>query len=145
MVHPKPPLGSPDDIEQQFYEAMQQGDIEKLMSVWADEDEIACVHPGGPRLVGPVAIRASFETMFANGSIDARPDNVRRLLLPGTAVHHVVERVHVMTDEGPQVAWVIATNIYMKAVQGWRLVLHHASPGLSSELQELSDCPSTLH
>jgi uncharacterized protein (TIGR02246 family) len=145
MVQPKAPLGSPDDIEQQFYEAMQQGDIEKLMGVWADEDEIACVHPGGPRVLGPGAIRASFETMFANGSIDAHPEKVRRLLLPGTAVHHVVERVHVMTDEGPQVAWVIATNVYMKATQGWRLVLHHASPGLTSEMQEISESPSTLH
>jgi len=145
MIQPKAPLGSPDDIEQQFYEAMQQGDIDKLMSVWADEDEIVCVHPGGPRLVGPHAIRASFETMFANGNIDAQPDKVRRLLLPGTAVHHVIERVNVLTHEGPQQAWVIATNVYMKAAQGWRLVLHHASPGLASEMIEISEFPSTLH
>jgi len=145
MIQPKAPLGSPDDIEQQFYEAMQQGDIEKLMGVWADEDEIVCVHPGGPRLVGPSAIRASFETMFANGSIDAQPDKVRRMMLPGTAVHHVIERIKVMTDEGPQLAWVIATNVYMKAAQGWRLVLHHASPGLASDMLEISESPSTLH
>jgi len=145
MIQPKAPLGSPDDIEQQFYEAMQQGDIEKLMGVWADEDEIVCVHPGGPRLVGPSAIRASFETMFANGSIDAQPDKVRRLLLPGTAVHHVIERIKVMTEEGPQLAWVIATNVYMKAPQGWRLVLHHASPGLATDMLEIGEAPSTLH
>jgi ketosteroid isomerase-like protein len=145
MIQPKAPLGSPDDIEQQFYEAMQQGDIEKLMGVWADEDEIVCVHPGGPRLLGPIAIRASFETMFANGIIDAQPDKVRRLMLPGTAVHHVIERVKVMTDEGPQLAWVIATNIYMKAAQGWRLVVHHASPGVASEMLEIGESPSTLH
>jgi uncharacterized protein (TIGR02246 family) len=145
MVQPKAPLGSPDDIEQQFYEAMQQGDIDKLMGVWADEDEIVCVHPGGPRLVGPSAIRGSFEAMFANGSVDTRPDKVRRLLLHGTAVHHVIERVSVMTDEGPQTAWVIATNVYMKAAQGWRLVLHHASPGLDSDMLEIGEFPSTLH
>ncbi len=145
MIQPKAPLGSPDDIEQQFYEALQQGDIEKVMSVWADEDEIVCVHPGGPRLVGPNAIRASFEALFANGSIDARPDKVRRLLLPGTAVHHVIERVNVMSNEGPQQAWVIATNVYMKAAQGWRLVLHHASPGLASDMLEIGESPSTLH
>src|SRR6058998_3357815 len=100
MIQPKAPLGSPDDIEQQFYEAMQQGDIDKLMSVWADEDEIVCVHPGGPRVVGPSAVRASFEAMFSNGSIDARVDKVRRLMLPGAAVHHVIERVNVMTPQG---------------------------------------------
>ncbi len=53
-----------DDIEQQFYEALQHGDLERLMAVWADDDDIVCVHPGGPRLVGAAAIRASFEAMF---------------------------------------------------------------------------------
>jgi uncharacterized protein len=39
------------------------------MAVWADDDEIVCVHPGGPRVVGAAAIRASFEAIFANGGI----------------------------------------------------------------------------
>ncbi|MDO9197770.1 nuclear transport factor 2 family protein, partial [Rhodoferax sp.] len=42
--------GSADDIEAAFYEALQSADIDKLMVCWADEDEIVCVHPGGPRL-----------------------------------------------------------------------------------------------
>ena len=54
-------LASPDDIEAQFYEALQRGDIERLMAVWSDDDEIVCVHPGGPRVVGPGAIRTTFE------------------------------------------------------------------------------------
>jgi uncharacterized protein (TIGR02246 family) len=145
MVLSKTPLGSPDDIEQQFYEALQQGDIEKLMGVWADEDEVVCVHPGGPRIVGPDAIRASFEAMFATGAVDAHPERVRRLVMHGTAVHHVLERVQVIADEGAQVAWVIATNVYLKTIQGWRLVLHHASPGTQQEVDEISEAPATLH
>ena len=50
--------GSPDDIEAMFYEALQTGNIERLMACWADEDEVVCVHPGGQRLLGPAAIRA---------------------------------------------------------------------------------------
>ena len=45
-------LASPDDVEAQFYEALQQADLDKLMAVWADDDEIVCVHPGGPRVIG---------------------------------------------------------------------------------------------
>ena len=72
--------GTPDDIEAAFYEALQSADIEKLMACWADEDYIACIHPGGPRVVGAGAIRAAFETMFAHGgSIQARPEQVRRV------------------------------------------------------------------
>ena len=51
--------GSSDETESAFYEALQRGDIDLLMSCWADDDEIVCVHPGGPRLLGPAAIRAA--------------------------------------------------------------------------------------
>jgi uncharacterized protein (TIGR02246 family) len=143
----KAPLhSSPDDIEAQFYEALQQADIEKLMAVWSEDEEIACVHPGGPRTVRPGAIRASFEAIFAGGAIDVQPDKVRRLHTHSSAVHHVLERVRVPGGaEGTQIAYAIVTNVYLKTEQGWRMVLHHASPGLARELQEIVEAPSTLH
>jgi formyltetrahydrofolate deformylase len=64
---PAAATGSPDELEAEFYEALQQGDIERLMAVWADDDEIVCVHPGGGRVIGAAAIRASFEAIFAAG------------------------------------------------------------------------------
>jgi ketosteroid isomerase-like protein len=134
-----------DDTEQQFYEALQRGDVDKLMGVWADEDDITCVHPGGPRIVGPAAIRAAFDAMFSNGAISVHPEKVRRVVTHASAVHSVVERIEVMTDEGPQTAWVLATNVYMKGALGWRLVAHHASPGSTEELPEIGETPSVLH
>jgi uncharacterized protein (TIGR02246 family) len=147
MARPKSmaPLASPDEIEQQFYEALQRGDIERLMAVWSDDEDITCVHPGGPRVVGAGAIRAAFDAMFANGTIDARPEKVRRLQTHGCAVHSVLEQVRVMTEEGPQSAWVVATNVYVKGAQGWRLVAHHASPGSPREVQENVEAASVLH
>ena len=139
------PLASPDEIEQQFYEALQRGDIDRLMAVWSDDEDISCVHPGGPRLVGAAAIRAAFDSMFANGTIDARPEKVRRLQTHSCAVHSVLEQVRLMTAEGPQSAWVVATNVYVKGAQGWRLVAHHASPGSPREVQELAEAASVLH
>jgi len=138
-------LASPDDVEAQFYEALQQADLDKLMAAWADDEDIACVHPGGPRLVGPAAIRASFEAIFSAGAVPLQPQVVRRLQMLGCAVHHVVERVAVQTPEGGRSAWVIATNVYLKTALGWRLVVHHASPGSEDAEPELADTPSTLH
>ncbi len=142
---PQAPLASPDEIEHQFYEALQHGDIEKLMTVWSDDDDIACVHPGGPRVIGAVAIRASFDAIFANGAVNAHPEKVRRVQSLSSAVHSVLERVQVMTKEGPQSAWVIATNVYVKTALGWRLVAHHASPGTPREVQEVIEAASILH
>jgi uncharacterized protein (TIGR02246 family) len=148
MPRSKPPPPTPalaDDIETQFYEALQRGDIESLMGVWADDDDISCVHPGGARVVGPVAIRATFEGIFSNGVIDVHPERVRRLRGPACAVHSVLEHVRVSTPQGPQSAWVIATNVYVQTARGWRLAAHHASPGSENEIQELIDAGSTIH
>jgi len=57
--------GSADEIEAAFYEALQKGDIDRLMACWSDDEEVVCVHPGGPRLVGLENIRQSFETCSA--------------------------------------------------------------------------------
>ena len=57
--------GTPDEVEALFYEALQLADIEKLMACWADEDDIVCIHPGGPRVVGMGAIRAAFDAILA--------------------------------------------------------------------------------
>ncbi|RYX90961.1 MAG: DUF4440 domain-containing protein [Comamonadaceae bacterium] len=137
--------GTADDIEAAFYDALQAGDIDKLMACWADEDEIVCVHPGGPRVLGTGAIRAAFESMFANGNIRAWPERVRKIESLASAVHNVLERIEVMTPEGPSQAWVIATNVYHKTAQGWRMVAHHASPGTPREMQEISEAPQVLH
>ncbi|MCB2031594.1 MAG: nuclear transport factor 2 family protein, partial [Rhodoferax sp.] len=61
------------------------------------------------------------------------------------AVHNVLERVEVMTDSGPTNAFVLATNVYHKTAQGWRMVAHHASPGSQAELQEINEQPQVLH
>ena len=142
---PSPPLASADEIEQQFYDALQAGDIERLMAVWSDDEDISCVHPGGPRVTGVGAIRASFESIFANGTINARAERVRRLQTHDCAVHSVVEHIRLMTPEGPQAAWVLATNVYVKVALGWRLVSHHASPGSAREPLDGAEATAVLH
>jgi uncharacterized protein (TIGR02246 family) len=149
MARPKPPPAalhaSPDDVETQFYEAMQRGDITQLMAVWADDDEVVCVHPGGGRLVGAAAIRASFEAIFAQGTVPVVPEQVHRLQSLGSAVHHLVEHIRVDGPEGVQEAWALATNVYVKTAQGWRLAAHHASAVDPDEVAAAGEGPSTLH
>ncbi|MGM9428455.1 YybH family protein [Hydrogenophaga sp. MI9] len=145
MRRPKFSPGTADDTETAFYDALQHGDLERLMECWADEDDIVCVHPGGERLVGHAAIRAAFESLFAHGSVKVRPERVRRIDAGGCSVHSVVERVDVMGDDGPANGWIMATNVYAKTVHGWRMVTHHASPGSGTEPVDTAASPSLLH
>lgn len=137
--------GSADDIEAAFYDALQTADIDRLMACWADDDEIVCVHPGGPRVVGAGAIRTTFEAIFANGAIRAWPEQVRKVDTMASVVHNVLERVEVLTASGPTQAYVLATNVYHKTAQGWRMVAHHASPGSEEQAQEINEVPQVLH
>ena len=136
--------GTADEVEAAFYEALQRGDLDQLMACWADEDDVFCVHPGGPRQVGVVAIRAAFEALLTGGSLRATPERVRRIETLGAAVHNVIERIELRAAEGMHHAWVVATNVYMKTAEGWRLVAHHASPG-RSEVAEVSQPAQLLH
>jgi ketosteroid isomerase-like protein len=145
MPKVKLPPGTPDDTEAAFYEALQQGDIDRLMACWSDEDEIVCVHPGGPRLIGHTEVRAGFEALFANGRVLAHPEKVRRADMGACSVHSVVERVEVLSDDGVQQAWVVATNVYAKTAQGWRMVAHHASPGVRTEPTDVTISAPVLH
>lgn len=138
-------LASPDDVEAQFYEALREADLDKLMALWAEDEEVMCVHPGGPRVVGAGAIRATFEAIFASGGIPVQPERVRRVHSLAAAVHNVVERVAAPTPEGPRGGTVVATNVYLKTAQGWRMVMHHASPGTAGDAPEIAEAPSVLH
>lgn len=129
-------LASPEDSEAQFYEALQSGDLERVMAVWSDDDEICCVHPGGPRVIGAASIRATFEAIFERGAVPVYPECQQRLVVGDTAIHHVLERIEIESEDGPQSAWVVATNVYLKTALGWRMVAHHASAGTSQDVKQ---------
>ena len=137
---------SPEDAEAQFYEALRDGDLDRVMAVWADDEDVVCVHPGGARVVGPLAVRAAFESIFANGQIAVHAEHVKVVHAMGSSVHSVLERIDVVTVEGPRTGWIVATNVYVKTGQGWRMVAHHASPGAPDELPEITEtAPAILH
>ena len=129
---------SAEAAEEAFYEAMRRGDTEAIMALWADDEEVVCVHPPGTRLVGLVAIRASFEQIFSHGGVAVQVLD-RRVHEGGLiAVHHLVEQLAVTGREGVQRVDCVTTNAFVKTSAGWRMVLHHAS--LQGE--QLASAPS---
>ena len=120
-------MASPDDVEAQFYEALRDGDIDKLMTLWSDDDEIVCVHPGGPRLVGYDAIRNAWEQIFAGDArLKFRLEQAIAIDTVGLAVQSAIE--HVTLADGGTRGLAVATNVFMRTPTGWRIVCHPASP-----------------
>jgi ketosteroid isomerase-like protein len=132
-------MESAEQVEAAFYDAISRADIETVMGLWADDEEIVCIHPGGPRLVGHAAVRGSWEQIFEGGGVQIRPVQATVTQNMLTSVRSIIEEVHRSISQ-PKDIHILATNIYMKTAQGWRLVAHHASvvPG-----EAPSDLPVT--
>jgi len=127
----KPFFPTPQDAESAFYDAIERADLDAMMSVWAEDEEIVCVHPGGPRLSGFARVREGWRVTFTGGPrLKIRVSEALRLQGPLVAVHSVLENI-VVAGEGALRVPVIATNIYLRTATGWRMLSHHASPAPS--------------
>jgi ketosteroid isomerase-like protein len=135
--------GTVEEIEAAYYDAINHADIDALMALWADDEEIVCIHPGAPRLVGHAAIRAAWEALFERGGLHIRPVQLHAVHNMMTVVHSVIEEVTRNSGDG-QDMHILATNVFLKTPHGWRLAMHHASvaPGKAPEEQHSA---SMLH
>lgn len=137
----KPIFTTPAAVEEAFYDALARGDLHGLMSLWADDDEIVCIHPGGPRTTGVPAVRRAWAIVLA-GRLDIRARSIQRYETLTTSVSSVIEEISVADDENVRC---IATHVFVKSAGGWRIILRHASPaGDADEFAPVST-GATLH
>ena len=137
---------TPQEAEAAFYEAIRKADLSLMMKVWADDEEVVCIHPGGMRTIGQDALQMAWQQIFANGPVSIHA--VQTMAMSGalSSVHMVIEQITVPSDQGEQTAHCYATNIFHKGRNGWKLVVHHASQAPSdADLFDLHDRPDTLH
>ena len=136
---------TPQEAEAAFYEAFEKRDLDAMMNVWADDEEIVCVHPGGARLTGIEQVRDSWRRIFAAGQrLRFRLRALSAINGVPLAVHSVYEQITV-EGESRLPAPVIATNVYMRTGDGWRMVVHHGSAAPAQAASESKPAPKTLH
>jgi ketosteroid isomerase-like protein len=134
---------TPQDAEAAFYDALERGDLEAMMEVWADDEEIVCVHPGGPRIAGFEQVRESWARILASGQrLKVRlsdPVYVQGMMI---SVHSVHE--HIAAGADPRQHPVVTTNVYLRQAGGWRMIAHHASPAPQPP-RAAAEPPKILH
>ena len=139
---------TPQDAETAFYEALESGDLEAMMEVWADDEEIVCVHPGGPRIAGYEQVRDSWARILASGQ-RLKVQLSEQVYLQGMmlSLHSVHENI-ILGNEAAQQHPVITTNVYLRTAGGWRMIAHHSSLAPQS-VRPAGDssraAPKTLH
>ncbi|MGB9429552.1 MAG: nuclear transport factor 2 family protein [Gammaproteobacteria bacterium] len=121
-------FATPDEAEAAFYTAFAKASLDAMMAVWMEGDAVICVHPVGPKLAGHKAVRAAWAELFRGGSnLNFRLAEVSRTQDALLAIHVLHEHISVPGESGERPP-MIATNIYQLTREGWRMILHHASP-----------------
>jgi uncharacterized protein (TIGR02246 family) len=127
---PRPLIfASASAVEEAFYSALAHADIAGVMDVWADDEEVICIHPGGKRLTGLHAVRQSFEEILSRGPLSIRVQSVQVFQSATLAVHNLIEQINVAGAGRVEMVNVVTTNVYIKTSAGWQLLVHHAAPG----------------
>ncbi|MEI6114564.1 MAG: nuclear transport factor 2 family protein [Burkholderiales bacterium] len=135
-----------DEAEHAFYDALERADVNRLAQVWADDEEIVCVHPGGLRIVGHHAVLQSWHEILSGGGLRIQPSMLVTLHSMMSAVHSLVETISIRSEGAAEIAHCYATNVYHKGPTGWRLVMHHASAApVDAGMLDLNDVPGLLH
>ena len=120
-----------------FYEAFETADLDTMQNLWLEDDETLCVHPGAMPIRGTGPINRSWALIMANTPyIQFFLTDVEVSVLEGVASVTCTENVLTGDDSTGLDAFggakAVATNVFVRTDEGWRLWIHHASPVLSA-------------
>jgi ketosteroid isomerase-like protein len=118
---------SPQDAEDAYYDALEEGDLDRLMAVWEDSDEINCLLPMQALVQGRTAVRSAFEPLIGAGrGVALSVHHLHWAEGVELAVHWVEESAE--PPPGRPAVKVYAINIYRLGNDGWHLLAHQNAP-----------------
>ena len=127
----------PADIEavkaanQRFYEAFGTLDIREMDEVWEASDRDMCVHPGWQPLVGWDSIRTSWAGIFDNTTLMHFNIHYVNVVVHGdSAWITCVENISSVLQGRASNFGILATNIFVRTSEGWKMSAHHAAPNM---------------
>ncbi|MFH9299200.1 nuclear transport factor 2 family protein [Streptomyces sp. NPDC017520] len=136
-----------------FYEALERGDHDELSGRWLPGEDltVSCVHPGWPVLTGRGEVLRSYALIMANTEyIQFFLTDVNIAMTDDTALVTCTENIlsggpaEEGNALGPLVGQlVVATNVFRRTADGWKLWSHHGSPVLTeSDEDDDEETPS---
>lgn len=123
-------------VNEELYAAFEAGDPVRMEALWDEADDVRCVHPGWPLLVGRSRVLRSWSVIMANTSyiqffltdVDATVDGDLAVV---TCEENILTAVADPDGSLSESARVVSTNVFRRRPAGWRLWAHHGSPVLS--------------
>ena len=104
-----------------FYQAMNRRDAAGMDELWAQQTQVACIHPGWHALMGREEVMESWRAILEN-------PETPRIRCADPRAHFVGTAAFVICLETIGQNTLIATNVFVRESGRWRLVHHHAAP-----------------
>jgi ketosteroid isomerase-like protein len=137
-----------EQANQAFYDAVENSDLdalEELVLTGPLAESVSVVHPGWPVLRGRREVMRSYALIMANTEyiqyfltdVEVAVDGDTALV---TCTENILTGGPAEDDTdgpGPLVGGlVVATNVFRRTPDGWRLWVHHASPVMADDDEE---------
>ncbi len=114
---------------EEFYEAFESLDIGLMGRIWLQQEYVTCIHPGWGLRVGWPAVRDSWVLIFNNTfSMTFELTEIQIQVAGDLAWVICTENITSRQGEASQESRVLATNLYEKVGDGWKIIHHHGSP-----------------
>lgn len=118
------------EANEQFYQALEQANLELMSAVWLHADWVKCVHPGWDLIVGWDQVRKSWQQIFeGNTGMRVAATDVQITIEGDFALVSCYEMLAVFLDNerAPVSVRTTATNLFQRAGGDWKMIHHHAS------------------
>lgn len=114
---------------QEFYQAFESLDIARMDRIWAQQEYVTCIHPGWTLRIGWPAVRDSWVLIF-NNTFSMKFDLTEIQVQVAGDVAWVIctENITSLQGDTTQESRVLATNLYERVGEQWKIIHHHGSP-----------------
>ena len=121
-----------------FYSAFAERNAAAMDRLWSDRAPVACIHPGWHALDGREAVMASWRGIFQGPGAPA-------IICDAPTVHVCGDAAFVLCTEQLPGGLLVATNVFVREDDGWKLVHHHAGPIATDDDDDERPPSSNLH
>jgi hypothetical protein len=137
-------------VHRAFYDAIETGDVDLMASLWVDDPDTSCIHPGATPLRGTAAVLRSWTVLMANvGYIQFFLTEVDVIGFPRGSDDPTTVTItcteNILSGNVPSAEWgspregseqgatftggkAICTSILIRDPSGWKFWSRHASP-----------------
>lgn len=132
-------------VHRAFYDAVESGDVDLMASLWVDDPETSCVHPGALPLRGTPHVLRSWTVLMANvGYIQFFLTDIAVTTFPRGSTEPTAATItcteNILSGEGmssPEAfagGKIVCTSVLVRDASGgrtagdWKLWSRHASP-----------------